>query len=273
VLIRLERFAFYMDAEEPIEGLLFDAYEPATSFVFERLVTPGDLVVDAGAHWGYFTLLAATLCGETGRVIAFEPHPRNVSVLTKNLRANHLDNVDVVAKAVSDREGPAKLFLSRGSGGSSLNPVPPEFSSAQNDYLSVETVTLDRFFADSGRRPALVKIDIEGAEPAAFEGMKTLIRETPDLVLITEFNPFYLPGAGGEAFLERLMEQALELAIIDDARFRIEAGAPQQVLQQALNKGYTVNLLAARPWRIARVLSSEAISGASHRRAPKIVRL
>ena len=275
VLIRLHRFVFYMDPEESGEGLLFDSYEPATTFVFERLVAPGDLVVDVGAHWGYFTLLAATLCGETGRVIAFEPHPRNASILTKNLQANRLDNVDVVGKAVSDGEGLAKLFLSRESSGNSLISVPPgaEFSRGQGDHLLVETITLDDFFAPPCRKPTLVKIDIEGAELAALDGMKTLFRETADLVVITEFNPFYFPGARGEAFLRRLTEQGSELAIIDDARFQIEAGAVQQVSQRALSKGYKVNLLAARPRRIDQVLFPEARSGAPRRRAPKIVRL
>jgi FkbM family methyltransferase len=263
-----------MEAKESSgEGLLFDSYEPATTCVFERSVAPGDLVVDVGAHWGYFTLLAAALCGETGRVIAFEPHPRNVSILTKNLQANRVHTVDIVTKAVTDREGVAKLLLSRDSSGNSLISLPPgaELSPGASDYLAVETVTLDAFFAPQSRKPTLVKMDIEGAELAAFDGMTTLIRETADLVLITEFNPFYFPGAKGKAFLTRLTEQGFELAIIDDAKFQIEAGSLEQVSRRALNKGYKFNLLAARPGRIARVLSSEAIPATVRRRAPKIV--
>jgi FkbM family methyltransferase len=274
-LIRLHRFVFYLEAEESGEGLLFDSYEPATTFVFERLVAPGDLVVDVGAHWGYFTLLAATLCGDTGRVVAFEPHPRNLTILNKNLQANHLQNVDVVPKAVSDGEGLAKLFLSRASSGNSLISLPPgaELSVGEDGCLAVETVTLDGFFAPPCRKPALVKIDIEGAELVALDGMRTLIRETADLALITEFNPFYFPGDRGEAFLRRLTEQGFELAIIDDARFEIEAGTVQQLSQRALNKGYKVNVLAACERRMDQALSPEAVPGAPRRRAPKIVRL
>ena len=276
VLNRFQRFVFYTDARESeSHEFLFDSYEPVTTQVFERLIAPGDLVVDVGAHWGYFTLMAATLCGETGRVIAFEPHPGNVSILTKNLQANRLGNVDVVLKAVSDRAGLSKLFLSRDSSGNSLNSVPPgaERSLGQNDHLAVETVTLDGFFAPPCRKPTLVKIDIEGGELAALEGMRTLIRETADLVLIAEFNPFYFPGARGEAFLKRLTEQGFELAVIDDARFQIEVGAVQQVSRRALNKSYKVNLLCAREGRIDKVLFPEAGSGAPRRGAPKIVRL
>jgi FkbM family methyltransferase len=276
VLNRFERFVFYTDAKgSESHEFLFDSYEPVTTHVFERLIAPGDLVVDVGAHWGYFTLMAATLCGETGRVIAFEPHPANVSILTKNMQANRLGNVDVVPKAVSDREGLAKLFLSRDSSGNSLNSVPPgaELSLGQNDHLGVETVTLDGFLAPPCRKPALVKVDIEGGELAVLEGMRTLIRETADLVLIMEFNPFYFSGARGEAFLKMLTDQGFELAIIDDARFQIEVGTVQQVSRRALNKRYKINLLCARDRRIDKVLSPEGGSGAPRRGAPKIVRL
>jgi len=276
VLNRLQRFVFYTDAKDSeTHRFLFDSYEPATTFVFERILAARDVVADVGAHWGYFTLLAATLCGETGRVIAFEPHPRNVSILNKNLQANCLHNVDVVPKAVSDEEGLAKLFLSRDSSGNSLISVPPgaEASPDENDHLVADTITLDGFFTPPRRKPKLVKIDIEGAELAALDGMKTLIRETADLVLITELNPFYFGGAAGEAYLKRLIDQGFEIATIDDARFQIEVGAVQQMSRRALNKGYTVNLLAARTRRIDQVLFSEAGSGAPRRRAPKIVRL
>jgi FkbM family methyltransferase len=276
VLNRFERFVFYTDAKESeSHAFLFDYYEPVTTYLFERLIAPGDLVVDVGAHWGYFTLLAATLCGESGKVVAFEPLPRNVSILTKNLQANRMGNVVVVQKAVSDREGVAELFLSRDSSGNSLISVPPgaELSFGQSDHLVVETVTLDGFFAPFCRKPTLVKLDIEGGELAALEGMRILIRETADLVLITEFNPFYFPGAKGEAFLKRLTDQGFELAVIDDARFQIEVGTVQQVSRRALNKSYKVNLLCAREGRIDRVLFPEADSGAPRRRAPKIVQL
>jgi FkbM family methyltransferase len=276
VLNRFDRFLFYADAKgSETHEYLLGTYEPVTTLVFERLVAPGDMVVDVGAHWGYFTLVAATLCGETGRVIAFEPDPRNVSILTKNLQANHLVNVDVVQKAVSDRKGPAKLFLSRDSSGNSLDSVPPgaELSLGQNDHLAVETVTLDGFLAPPCRKPSLVKVDIEGGELAVLEGMKTLIRETGDLALITEFNPFYFAGARGEAFLKMLTEQDFQLAILDDAKFQIEVGAVQQVSGRALDKSYKINLLCARDGRMERALSPVTGSGAPRRAVPKVVRL
>ncbi len=49
-----------------------------------RAVREGDVVIDVGAHFGYFTLLFAHLVGESGRVVSFEPTPSTFSVLRKN---------------------------------------------------------------------------------------------------------------------------------------------------------------------------------------------
>ncbi len=245
VPIRLDRFVFYIDAKEFGNGWVFDSYEPATTFMFERLLAAGDWVADVGAHWGYFTLLAATLCGETGKVVAFEPYPKNVSILTKNVRANRLSNVDIVPRAVADRKGSANLILSHDTSGNSLVSVPPgaKLSPGRRDRLAVETLALDDYFSQAQRSPKLVKIDIEGAELTALDGMTGLIRKTPDLALIVELNPFYFPGARGEAFLRRLSEEGFELALVDDARFQIVTGPAARVVNCALEKGYTINVL------------------------------
>jgi FkbM family methyltransferase len=275
VPLRLDRFVFYIDAAEFGNGWVFDSYEPATTFVFERMVTAGNVVADVGAHWGYFTLLAATLCGEAGRVIAFEPFPRNVSILTKNVHANRLTNVDIVPGAVSDREGMADLILSRDTSGNSLISVPSgaKLSPGQCDHLAVRTLALDDFFASARCTPKLIKIDIEGGELAALVGMSELIKGTRDLALIVELNPFYFPGARGEALLRRLSEEGFALALVDDARFQIETGPAAPVVQSALTKGYTINLLCARDGAIDKLLVPQGKLGAPQRPSPRIVRL
>lgn len=60
---------------------LFD--EIVTGMVL-RAVRAGDIVLDIGAHFGYFTLLFAHLVGESGHVVSFEPTPSTFSVLMKN---------------------------------------------------------------------------------------------------------------------------------------------------------------------------------------------
>jgi FkbM family methyltransferase len=207
------------------------------------------VVVDVGAHWGYFTLLAAPLCGTHGRVFAFEPHPRNFALLTKNVEANGLTNVVAVQKAISDRAGRAELFQSGMTVGHSLCPVPPEWrlgGGAAKEAIAVDTVALDDFFAQSSVEPRLIKMNIEGAESLALAGMRRLVQRSPLLVLITEFNPAYLDAKAAEDFLDQLAAWGFDVGIIDDDQRQLELAPMSEILKRLLREGTLTNMLAAR---------------------------
>ena len=93
---------------------VFGVWEPAiTAWVRDHL-RPGDVVVDIGANIGYVSLLAASLVGPTGQVIAFEPVPSIADLLEANARRNGLQ-VDVRRQVVSDRPGSVEIFKSAGT--------------------------------------------------------------------------------------------------------------------------------------------------------------
>ena len=242
----------YLDSEDNAGGLsayLSGEYEPATTRVVVALLRPGDVAVDVGAHWGYFTLLAATLCEGSGRVFAFEPHPRNYELLRKNISANGLTNVVALQKAVANHTGTAKLFQARSTSGHSLCGIPFDWASAEdsaNGGMTVETVALDDFFAQTSAEPRLIKMDIEGAEPLALAGMQRLIERNPSLVLISEFNPLYLGAKAAAAFLDQLFACGFDVAVIDDQRRQLAVGPKAAILERGSEKGATNNLLATR---------------------------
>jgi len=242
----------YLDPAEEAShagAFLWGEYEPVTTAVVMAVVSDGDTVVDVGANWGYFTLLAAAQCGERGRVFAFEPHPRNYDLLTKNISANRLTNVVAVQKAVSDHTGAAKLLLARSSANHSLCTLPPEWRLAGDSAkgaMAVDAVALDDFFARSSVEPRLIKIDIEGAEPLALAGMRRLIEGNPSLVLIAEFVSFFLNARAGADFLDQLTAYGLDVGIIDDARRQLAVGPKPAMLKRLLERGNSSNLLATR---------------------------
>ena len=75
--------------------------EKLTTQLFKEVVKGGYTVLDIGANIGYFTLLAARLVGKKGKVYAFEPEPRNYSMLLRNVTLNEYENVP----------GPSKFIL------------------------------------------------------------------------------------------------------------------------------------------------------------------
>ncbi|MBI4232834.1 MAG: FkbM family methyltransferase [Chloroflexi bacterium] len=201
----------YSEAE-----FVYGAYESDVASVIEKLVRPGMAVGDLGAHIGYFTLLMAKLVGASGKVYAFEPDPANYALLVENIALNGYHNIVPIQAAVADKAGEATLFLDKAfSGSHSLYSQVPGVS---KEAVTVETTTLDLFFEREGwPRIHAVKMDIEGAEPAALAGMKQLLGRNPGLHLIIEANPLTLKAAGfsSEEFLEQLAGLGLRVQVID----------------------------------------------------------
>ena len=157
---------------------------------FKNSIRPGTLVLDIGAHVGIYTLLAARRAGPEGKVIAVEPDPDNLRLLDDNVRYNKFDRiVQVIPRAASNRSGTVQLFRGSRSMESSLHPLD-EIKSV----ISVECIKLDQFVGEE--HVAVIKLDVEGHEIEALEGMEAAIRRSDGLVVFIECNPGALARAG-----------------------------------------------------------------------------
>jgi FkbM family methyltransferase len=258
----------YVDPKDIMGEMAMGAdWETVTTHIFRQVIRPGDVVIDIGAHWGYFTLLAATLCTDAGKVYAFEPHPENFAMLTKNIAANQLSNVVAIQKAISDCQGEARLFQAQASMGHSLYHLPQDSRVAKDSppvTISISTVRLDDFFAADSIRPRLIKMDIEGAEPSALEGMQGLIKRSSELVLITEFNFQFLDSNTAARFLETLTALGFEIAILDEERVQIKVPPPEEIMGELLQPetGHVINLVCVRGRELTqRLLETQQLRG------------
>jgi len=196
--------------------MAFSLYELEVARLLRRLLSEGDHFVDGGANLGYFTLLAARCVGTSGRVDAFEPQPENRARLEANLQRNGLaDRVRVHAAALSDSSGTARIHLFHGErfnhGCASLF-APAEASS---EAAPVDTVRIDEVL--KGATPRLVKLDVEGAEPLAIDGLAGLLAGSSPPSLIVEYN---VRAAGSAGFAPREWVDRL-LAIRPDYRLQV----------------------------------------------------
>ena len=201
----------------PAVGLVADFYEAATTRLVNRLLKPEMMMVDIGAHVGYFTLIAAKMVGPVGTVLSFEPDLDNHAALLKNIAMNNYQNVTVAQRAVSGREGHAQLHLSQtGSGRHSMfHHGLPERGS-----VDIETTTLDATLEELGwPNVDLIKIDVEGAEISVLDGMAQLLKNQSDLNLVLEFMPKLLHNAGVTPwqFFDKLTSLGPEIYFIDEA--------------------------------------------------------
>jgi FkbM family methyltransferase len=130
-------------------------------------LSPGMHFLDVGAHVGEYSLLAASVVGESGRVTAIEPQPDLVSVIRRNARRNGLRNLSVCPIAVSDRSHLLPLATDRRSGGAWLARLP------DHSGRLVQCVSLDSFLRGlSGPQVDLAKVDAGGNEAAVFMGAR-----------------------------------------------------------------------------------------------------
>jgi FkbM family methyltransferase len=155
-------------------GCWLGTFERAEQDVFARTIRPGDVVYDLGANVGFYTLLAAKLAGPTGRVVAFEPVPRNLGYLRRHLALNHREDVTVVAAAVSDRSGTARFRD---------GPAHTVGTLATDGGYAVDVVALDDY--TSSPAPRVIKIDVEGAEADVLRGAHRVLRTVRPIVLLS----------------------------------------------------------------------------------------
>jgi FkbM family methyltransferase len=199
--------------------LVLDRYEPDTTRLFHRLLRPGMTVIDIGAHAGYFSLIGASCVGASGKVYAFEPFPASFRQLQRNIELNGYKNIHAVRKAVSDKTGVHMLLVN--PKGSDRHSLFAGESSWERESPEVETTCLDDFLEGCDwPRVDLIKMDIEGAEPAALTGMKRTLEKCAVRYIVTEFSPAPLRAAGYDPrrFLQEVANMGFALYAVEEEK-------------------------------------------------------
>ena len=148
-------------------------YEPQETQLLQDLLRPGDVFVDVGANWGYYTLAAAHLVGSSGRVVAFEPEPRLFALLSSNIEMNGLGHVihQPLAVGASVERVPFSAFKAEDGNWGVSRAVGHDRAMVVD--FEIDSVPLDAALdAASVDEVQLVKIDVEGAETGVLAGME-----------------------------------------------------------------------------------------------------
>jgi FkbM family methyltransferase len=211
--------------------------------LMRECVPDGGTVVEAGAHIGFVTLHLASCVGANGRVWTFEANPEVHDTIRENLRLNGLDDrVTLVESAVGDRPGRARFHLSGGGETSSLHDQGTTRREVEVEVTPIDAALPSDAVAD------VVKLDIEGGELDALEGMRDLVARSGErLTLFLECNPDALAAAGRSAaeLVAWLADRGFRLFQIDEREHRL---APLVALPEP---GAYVNLMCVPAGRSA----------------------
>lgn len=151
-------------------GCWIGTYEADRQKLCAERIVNGSVVWDIGANVGFYSLAFSRLVGERGRVYAFEPLGGNVAALLEHLRINEVGNVDVIQAALADETGLQSFELGRTDA--------MGFLSGKETRYQVPTYSGEEFMRlRPGARPALIKMDVEGAEGRVLAGLSGYLEE------------------------------------------------------------------------------------------------
>jgi FkbM family methyltransferase len=160
-------------------------WNPVEYRAFRAAVRRGVTVLDIGANVGAYTLMFATWVGDQGKVFAFEPAPDARAGLRTHVTMNGFDGrVTIVESAVAASMGSARFALHPSGGASSLATN----SLGDVPHIDVATETIDNFCRTRALLPAVIKIDVEGAELDVLKGGRQALA-LPGLHIFVEFHP------------------------------------------------------------------------------------
>jgi FkbM family methyltransferase len=213
------------------------------------IVKPGDLVVDVGAHVGVFSLAAAAAgC----HVLAIEASRTNARLLRASAARNGFERLRVVHAAASSRRG-TLCFHASGPWGHVVGPRD-RLRSAPTKAVRID----DLLARTAARRPAFVKLDVEGSEIRALRGMTAMLKGAAPPILY-ESNGHCL------SFYRRTPGELMAvLEALGYASYQVERGRLVRVRSHELQPQTVVDYLAVkdgppqlRGWRVQRGLSFE----------------
>lgn len=213
-------------------------YHPKMTACWERLLREDMIVVDVGAHVGYFSLLAAKKVGPKGRVYAFEPEESNYRLLEENIELNGYHNIIAYKLAISNKRGQGGLvYHGWGNGGHWL--------SRNGGGQPVTVVRLDDILQT---KIDICKIDTEGHEVDVFEGMADLLKANRLMKLFVEYLPHGLIRIGRQPhiLIDMLIEQGFEIEDIGESHW-LEGKVNAERLDIRYPPDKWTNLLA---WRL-----------------------
>lgn len=169
----------------------YGGYEIGTLMFIKKHLNEGDIFYDVGANLGLMTILASISVGSTGRVYGFEPCNEIFKKLSKNIKINKCNNVNLFKMGISSFSSKAKIKEVNSDNMGSM-----QIDLDKNGDIKV--TSLDNLIKSKTIMPPdMIKVDTEGFELEVLKGArKLLLNYNP--ILIVEYTDTHAQKRGSQ---------------------------------------------------------------------------
>ena len=193
---RVFDYRLYLDTSD--KGLsrtlfLFGRREIDHYKMLQEILKPGMQILDIGANIGYYAVMESLVVGSEGKITAIEPMLPNIKMLRRNVALNNATNINVIHGAVSESTGTGKMFMSTHSNLHTFHRDGSAFDYLESTPVDVPIMTLRDAGEQSGSRPELIRMDVEGHEVEILGQLIDLVREdvmTPRVIFETHLSRY-----------------------------------------------------------------------------------
>lgn len=168
-------------------------YEPLLSSVAIKLVDSGDVILDVGANFGWYSTLFNRCASPGGAVVSYEPSPHSYKILVENIKLNEME-ASIEARPVCVGNASGVITLEQGF--ASESGLAHVVTDKAESTIEVAVVALDEDLSDKIGRIAYIKIDVEGYEYSALEGASQILDAADQPIIQIELNDEALERAG-----------------------------------------------------------------------------
>lgn len=208
--------------------------------LLKKYVRKGDTVLDIGANIGYYATLLAQLTGEKGIVHCFEPDKQNFEHLQKTVTG--FTNIRIHNKAVGPKTEILKIYTSKNLNVDHRTYKPEEY----DQEIEVQAISIDDYLA-SALKADVIKMDIQGFEMQAIQGMEKVLVHNPQVKLISEFWPYGLKKAGSSVteYFQHLTNRGFTCYLLEKKTLR-KLSLEDVKRLEPLSEEHYFNILASR---------------------------
>lgn len=209
--------------------------------LLKKHIKSGDVVLDIGANIGFYAALISQLVGEKGKVHCFEPDSTNFKHLQDH--CIRISNLVLNNTAVGPKTEKLKIYTSKNLNVDHRTYEPEDYDAV----MEIHAVSIDDYLNGKEQEVHLIKMDIQGFEMQAVQGMQETLKNNPGLKIISEFWPYGLRKAGSSAlaYFEFLTQNGFSVQLLKNKTLETLNEKKVKALNE-LGEDTYFNILAAR---------------------------